>query len=913
MFQSLQTQIIIVLGALVTVLFIQVFMAHQSQTMLIKNQQLNYASVAEVELAHELERDVVDLQRNVLIYKETASESSISRFHELLQSVNKKLISLTSYQANNVLNHTPPPSGNPSQDTESSPNTELIDSMQTHLADYKENFESVVDGRQQRTSIFQQKLQVGFDNIIIHLDSYSAKNSRLAKDVPIIKFHLAQAKSHSYQYLISPDYEHTVKFKKDINSAEILIKKHKSLSEEATTTSQLAKDFNRLTQVTRGYVFLVNVVMTGSANEFLFLTKELRTNVTERQRALNAHSETVASQTKFHRNIVAILSSALGVSIILFLIVRIISPIRSITQVFNTLATGGDIEKIPGTGRDDEIGLLARAADVFHKKNDQTNSLLLAAQEMNDTQEKLNQELSDEKHKAEQAVLSKSMFLANMSHEIRTPMNGIIGLVDLTLKTELTEKQQNYLKKISYSGEIMMGVINDILDFSKIEAGKLEIEHTEFDLNSMIENLIAAMYLRADEKSLNFRVNLTSNIPETLLGDPLRINQILLNLCNNAVKFTERGFVTVNISFEKTSDVNTTKANTGILKIAVTDSGIGMTPNQASKIFDSFTQADGSTSRKFGGTGLGLAIVKQLTGLMDGEIHVQSEEGQGSTFNVSISVGLLNDRTMFQSNDLGDNLLHYWHTKNSEILSKDYVNACELNASHAYLDSLTSPNPSSSSVFIDIPDKSFVERYSSIIDAFLKNGNRVGIITDMQPNNLKELIREKWNTPIISHPFPPSELKVFLHSVLDKEYNPATSKPIAQENVLGKYTGHILLVEDNVINQMVAGDMLEDMELTYDIAEDGKEAVEKVCSGTHYDLVLMDVQMPTMDGYQATQKLRELGYVDLIICGLSANAMKTDVELARQAGMNDYLTKPIEWDQLDAMCGKYIDTQPSSD
>ena len=270
-----------------------------------------------------------------------------------------------------------------------------------------------------------------------------------------------------------------------------------------------------------------------------------------------------------------------------------------------------------------EIGALARAAAVFQQKNEQTQQLLEESQQLNAQQEQLNQQLEQEKHKAEKATAMKSEFLANMSHEIRTPMNGIIGLIDLTLKTQLEEKQRFYLEKAAYSSQLMMGVINDILDFSKIEAGKLDISPTQVDLNPLIDNLIASLQPKATEKSLLLRIDVDPNLPAQILIDPLRFSQILLNLGSNAIKFTDQGHV--ELTFER---------HQNDIKLQVRDTGIGMNKAQLERVFDSFTQADGSTSRKYGGTGLGLSIVRQLVTLQHGHLEVESEPGQGSCFSV---------------------------------------------------------------------------------------------------------------------------------------------------------------------------------------------------------------------------------------------------------------------------------------
>jgi signal transduction histidine kinase/CheY-like chemotaxis protein len=873
MFRSLQTQITLVLAALICILLVQVFLSRQSLNTLAEGQAETRKSFSDVELVHELERDVVDLQRNALIFKDTASESTIARFNDLMLGINTRLDEIQSGLQN---------------DAKAIDKSQIIERMRAHLKDYEDNFSSVVESRRQRKTLFEESLQNDFKEILLSI-SIDEQNNRNNREIISLEFHVARAETQSYLYMISPDFETVSEFNREINkSKELALKvKNESLTSQL---NEIQSDFNRLTQLTRGYIFLVNVVMTGSANEFLFLTKELRTLVSEEQTQEFKRSQEVSDATQFRGDIVAGASIALTLLTAFFLLYRILSPIRSITGVFKTLAVGADVEQIPGINRSDEIGDLAQAANVFHKKNKQTTELLAYTQEMNQRQEQLNRELAHAKLRAEQAARSKSMFLANMSHEIRTPMNGIIGLVDLTLKTELSDKQRNYLKKVAYSGDIMMGVINDILDFSKIEAGKLEIQHEEFSFNDIADNLISAIYLRAEEKALNFKVQLRNNLPETLKGDALRINQVLLNLCNNSVKFTEKGEINVDVYFQTKSH------NKAELRVDVQDTGIGMSQDQLAKIFDSFTQADGSTSRKFGGTGLGLTIVKQLIGLMNGDIKVHSELGVGSTFSASFEIEVASEQMVFDSHNRVNAC--YTSFPIRPIIDKDYLSLA--------LNLQETQNSHHSILLFDAEDQEGLDAYSSEIKSAQEKGQAVGIILNMQSSRLKEHIKSDLKIEYLEHPFSPEKLKTFIDTLNPNIDKVRFDQDAGQEGTLFK--GHILLVEDNNINQIVASDMLEDMGLSCDIADNGQQAVDMVNSGTHYDLVLMDVQMPVMDGYTATRTLRDQGKKDLVICGLSANAMKQDLDAAADAGMNDYITKPIEWDAMESTLAKYLET-----
>ncbi len=882
MFKSLRVQISIVLAALISVLLFQVLFSRQSTSSLIENYNDTTSISLEVDLVSKLELNVVDLQRNVLIYRETASDVALSQFQELIVQV-----------LNDIDKFSPLAVKNEYLDKKNT----IVSSMRNHLTEYSDNFKSVVEGRKKRRDLLYNSLKPNFlklENLL------KGKEQRFEKsNLGFILFHLSSAQNKLYLYTISPEYDHYNGFMEEIRKAEILIPSNNN--EDIKNILEVMKsDFNRLAQITRGYLFLVNVVMTGSANEFLFLAKELRSLSMEKQNNSILLSKKLFHEIHIRENIVTTLSIVLALITAFFFIVKILGPIRRITSVFNFLAQEIDIDQIPEIERKDEIGDLARAANIFRKKNKQTKELLDKSQNINAIQEKLNDALVKEKVKAEQATKSKSMFLANMSHEIRTPMNGIIGLVNLVLKSKLTEKQRSHLNKVAYSSEIMMGVINDVLDFSKIEAGKLKIDKSEFKINSIVENVISSILLKADEKALEFKIYVASNVPRILVGDPLRITQILLNLCSNAIKFTEKGEVSVNIDFNKQETQDRCQ-----LKIQVKDTGIGMASTQSKSVFEAFNQADGSTSRKYGGTGLGLSIVKQLVELMGGEISVESKQGYGTQFSLTIELGCLDENDTFDNKEKYK--AAYIKNEKSFYVSENCLSqAFDLEVVQHY-DLPTEINKyiSDSSIFlVEVRDREDLENKYQFIQELKRKFVSVGFIINMQPSTLKSKILEIGKFPILQHPFSPENYYAFVNQLISNKSNkPAIVEP--EDNSV-QFSGRILLVEDNDINQVVASEMLEDMGLVVDIVENGKEAIEKMDSGNNYDLILMDIQMPVMDGYTATTLLREKGYNELIICGLSANAMKEDFKSAKAAGMNDYLTKPIEWAQLENTMSKYL-------
>lgn len=893
---SIRKQILIGFTPILIVLMLLAFVSNYNfGVFFTQSQMLKSATQSSIHIL-EIDRKIVELQRNVLVYSYIGYSGVLRKIEYLQGNIEEKLALLD----NNL-------KGYPEKERD------VLTRLTKHYEGYKELFGDAVIKRIDLLDVKKELSDPTYEQIesVIVGMIESAKKSKSydsALKLSDIKHQLLLAHMNYSSFLSTPDAKIIGKTKIIIKKSIDSIQKIEAFNENnqqkigLKKLKILAKEYEnafiKMVNINRGYLALINVVMAGKAAEIEALTKKLDVYHKSNLKIINKEIERNMLISQEHYRVLSLFAALIGIIAALWIASGISKPVQRMANTLTRLARGEKEIDIPGTDRHDEVGKMATAANEFKE-------MAQSLERQKSLLEKTIKQAEFAKEDAIKANNSKSDFLASMSHEIRTPMNGIFGMSELVMEESLSEKQKKNMTSLMNSAEALLIIIDDILDFSKIEAGKLELDPTAFDLKNMVEEIIDIMAIKIQDNNVELTIQYDEKIGSVIIGDPVRIRQIITNLVGNATKFTKNGHISISIKGFLDND------SKSLIKFSVEDTGIGIAKEVQSSIFDKFSQADNSTTRKFGGTGLGLAICKKLAKMMGGEIGLESEVGKGSTFWFTIALYssdeiIENKKALDYSMLEGLDALIIDDLDTYDVIFNELLSSLGISCTicrNAYdaikeFDSKKSEgNPYDFCIIDYIMPVINGMTLSEVFNEDDDNSNTTFIL--MSSYNEVDKIYEIEKTGFNAHipkPIKKTSLEAILLKSKERECN------FSVDGV------KVLVAEDNRVNQEVIKQMLSNLGCIVDIAVNGEEAVKKA-RNTDYDIILMDCQMPVMDGYDATQKIIE-SFSDNVssqppIVALTANAMKGDKEQCLKVGMNDYLSKPVRKENLFSMLKKW--------